>query len=84
MASKSVTLTPGVYTQLDTGVDTAIDAQNRSACTRIKIIFAASQPAVADPGDYELAPGEAIPRNGKSDLMWAMPLGPDSAITVGE
>lgn len=84
MASKTVTLTLGVYTQLDTGVDSAIDVQNRSAQSSVKIIFAATIPAVDAGGDYVLKPGEAIPRNGKSDLMWALPLGPDASVTVGE
>lgn len=84
MASKSVTLNSSNYTQLDTGADTAIDAQNRSAQSNVKIIFKSSQPGKEDTGDYVLAPGEAMPRNGKSDLMWALALGPNAVMTVGE
>lgn len=84
MASKTVTLTPGTYVQLDTGADTAIDAQNRSAQSQVKIIFAATIPAASATGDYVLKPGEAMPRNGKTDLMWALAMGPDAVMTVGE
>lgn len=84
MASKTVNLTLSAYTQLDTGADTAIDAQNRSAQSKIKIIFAVTQPSVDASGDYVLAPNEAIPRNGKTNLMWALALGPDALVTVGE
>ena len=87
MASKKVNLVAGVYTRLDTGTDTAIDAQNRSAQSNVKIIFAATIPALDADGDYLLAPSQAIPRNGKTGLMWALPIGPIAAdvfITVGE
>lgn len=84
MASKTVPLTTSAYTQLDTGADTAIDAQNLSAQSKVKIIFAATQPANDAGGAYVLAPNEAIPRNGKTDLMWALALGPDALMTVGE
>lgn len=84
MASKKVSLATGVYAQLDTGVDTAVDAQNTSPQSSVKVIFASSQPAVDATGAFVLKAGQAIPRLGKTDLMWAMALGPDATMTVGE
>ena len=84
MASKQVVLQLGVYVQLDTGADTAIDAQNVSNQSNVKVIFAATQPAVSAVGAYILKPGDVIPRIGKADLMWAMAMGPDALVTVGE
>ena len=84
MASKSVALTLGTYTQLDTGADTAIDAQNTSSVHSVKVIFAATIPAVGAAGAFVLRPGQAIPRLTKTDLMWALPLGPDVSMVVGE
>lgn len=85
MTTKSVELTNTAYTQLDTSVDSAIDMQNVSKKYQVRVVLAATIPAVSETAYYVIPPQKGLPRDGKTGLMWGMCEQVASTfVTVGE